>query len=257
MDYQADLHEWILPLVDALPGEPHINFDGILGDVCLADVYLNQQDYTLARKGKIDEMARKLADREHWPPVFHPSIAHHLDRDLLYHSIRTQFQEFQGHPNIISFTYMSGRTISAIPLFAFKLMIEKAESYFPFADNDFFDFAMSIPPELKLDGLMHRRVLDRAYPFLKNVPTTKEIDSKDYIFDEINYYGQKRKYLWKSLWKMLQGKPWIFNRKTALPRLLRDISIATFNHDGRFFLCNPANMVLAEWFERYFPDGVD
>ena len=151
---------------------------------------------------------------------------------------------------------MSGRTVSAISLFAFKLVSEKAESYFPFADNDFFDFAMSIPPELKLDGLMHKRVLDRGYPYLKHVPTTKEINSKDYYHDEINYYGQKRYFLWKSLWKMLRGKPWIFDRSSALPRLVRDLCVAALKRDGIFFLCNPANMVLAEWFERYFPNGV-
>ena len=51
---------------------------------------------------------------------------------------------------------------------------------------------MSIPPEHKLDGQMHRRVLDRAYPELRGVPTTKEINPRDYYSDEINYLGQKR-----------------------------------------------------------------
>ena len=257
VDYETDLHEWILPLVDALPGEPHINFDGIIGDTCLCSVYLNPRDYRLAREGRLDELAQQLVDREHWPPIFHPSIARRLDRRVLYESVSAQFQAFAGHPNLISFTYMTMRTTRAITPFAFKLVSEKAESFFPFADNDYFDFAMSIPPEHKLDGKMHRRVLDRAYPELRGIPTTKEINRRDYYSDEINYLGQKRQYLRQGLWKILRGRPWVFNRRTALPRLLRDLALASFNHDGRFFLCNPANVVLAQWFERYFPDGVD
>ena len=257
VDYEVDLHEWILPLVDGLPSEPHINFDGIIGDTCLSSVYLKPQQFQMAQKGQIDELVRGLVDREHWPPIFHPSIARHLDRGVLYDSIRAQFQAFAGHPNIISFTYMTMRTTRAISLFAFKLVSEKAESFFPFADNDFFDFAMSIPPELKLDGNLHRLVLDRAYPELRTVPTTKEINRADYKLDEINYLRQKRQYLRQGLGKMLQGKLWIFNRRTALPRLFRDIGKASLGQDDRFFLCNPANVVLAEWFDRYFPDGVE
>lgn len=170
MDYETDLHEWVLPLVDVLPSGPHINFDGILGDVCLSDVYLNHRDFRLARRGRLDDLARQLVEREHWPPIFHPSIARRLDRRVLYEIIRSQFQAFAGHPNMISFTYMTMRTTRAITLFAFKLVSEKAESFFPFADNDYFDFAMSIPPEHKLDGKMHRRVLDQAYPELRGVP---------------------------------------------------------------------------------------
>jgi len=104
---------------------------------------------------------------------------------------------------------------------------------------------------------MHRRVLDRAYPELRGIATTKEINRRDYFSDEINYLGQKCQYLRQGLWKMLRGRPWVFNRRRALPWLLRDLALASINHDGHFFLCNPANAVLAEWFDRYFPDGVD
>ncbi len=257
VDYEVDLHEWILPLVDALPCEAHVNFDGILGDVCLSDVYLNRRVYRLARAGRLDELAHEVVEQEHTPPIFHPSIARHLDRRVLYEAVRAQFQAFAGHPALISFTYLAMRTTRAISLFAFKLVSQKAESFYPYADNDYFDFAMSIPPEHKLDGQMHLRVLDRAYPELRGIPTTKEINHRDYFSDEINYYGQRRQYLWEGLWKMLRGRSWVFNRRAALPRLLRDLALASFNRDGRFFLCNPANVTLAQWFERYFPNGVD
>ena len=257
MDYETDLHQWILPLVDNLSGEPHINYDGIVGDVCLSSIFLNPRDYRLAREGRLDQLARQVLEGQHWLPIYHPSIARHLDRGLLYETVRARFQAFAGHPNLINFTYMSGRTTRAIPLFAFKLVSLKAESFYPFADNDYFEFAMSIPPEHKLDGRMHRRVLDRAYPELRDIPTTKEIDLRDYSCDEIGYHRQKRRYLREGLWKMLQGRPWIYDRRAAFPRLLRDLALSYFKRDQRFFLCNPANAVLAQWFERYFPDGVD
>jgi asparagine synthetase B (glutamine-hydrolysing) len=257
IDYEADLHEWVLPLVDALPGPSYVNFDGIVGDTCLSSVYLNAEDYALARKGKIDELTRKRVDRELLPPIFHPSISKHLDRRLLYETVRAQYQRFAGHPNILNFSVMSSRTRRGIALFAFKMVSEKAESFFPFADNDYFEFAMSIPPELKLDGQMHLRVLHRAYPELRRVPTTKEVDKSTYLFDEIDYLRQKRKYLLRGLVRMLRGRLWAFNRHTAIPRLLRDCAMASLGRDSRFFLCNPANVVLAEWFDRYFPDGVD
>jgi len=258
VDYEVDLHEWILPLVDTLPSEPHINFDGIVGDTCLSSAYLKPQEYQLARSGQLNELVRGLVEREHWPPIFHPSISRHLDRGVLYDSIKQQFQAFAGHPNLISFTYMTMRTTRAISLFAFKMVQEKAESYFPFADNDFFDFAMSIPPEYKLDGKFHRMVLNRAYPELSEIYTTKEVNAKKYYSSvEFNYLGQKRQYLQRGLGQMLQGKLWIFNRRTALPRLFRDLAKASIGKNDQFFLCNPANSVLAEWFDRYFPDGVD
>jgi asparagine synthetase B (glutamine-hydrolysing) len=257
VDYEVDLHEWILPLVDALPSEPHINFDGIVGDTCLSSVFLKPREYQLAREGQLDQLIRGLVEREHWPPIFHPSIARHLNREFLYDSIREQFEPFAGHPNLINFAYMSMRTTRAISLFAFKMVIQKAESFYPFADNDYFNFAMSIPPEFKLDGKLHRKVLDRAYPDLRGVPTTKEINRQDYKSDEINYLAQKRHYLRQGLGQMLQGKLSIYSRRAAMPRLLRDIAKASFGRDDRFFLCNPANAVLAEWFDRYFPDGFD
>ena len=37
----------------------------------------------------------------------------------------------------------------------------------------------------------------------------------------------------------------------------RDIGKASLERDDRFFLCNPVNAVLAEWFDCYFPDGVE
>ncbi len=61
------------------------------------------------------------------------------------------------------------------------------------------------------------RVLEKAYPELRGVPTTKELDQKKYVVDEINYYGQKRAFLWNGLREMLLGRPWVFNQRTALP----------------------------------------
>ncbi len=257
VDYETDLHQWILPLVDALPDEPHVNYDGIVGDTGLASVYLKMPDYRLAREGRLDELARGIVGRDHWLPIYHPSVARHLDRKVLYETVRARLAEFEGHPNLLTFNAMAHRTRRAIALFAFKLVAEKAESFYPFADNDYFDFAMSIPPELKLDGRMHRRVLDRAYPELRDIATTKEIDFDEYGGDEADYQRQKRRYLWSGLRDMLRGRPWIYDRRRALPRLLRDLAVVPFKRDHRSFLLNPVNAVLGEWFERYFPGGVD
>jgi hypothetical protein len=257
VDYETDLHQWILPLVDHLPDEPHINFDGIVGDVCLSDLFLNTDVYRLGREGRFDQLAHGVLGRAHWLPIYHPSIARHLDRGRLYETVRAEFEAFAGHPNIISFTVMTGRTTRAIPLFAFKLLSEKAESFYPFADNDYFDFAMSIPPEHKLDARMHRRVLDRAYPELRDIPTTKEVDAGEYAGDRSAYERQKRRYLWKGLRDMLRGRPWMYDRRAALPRLLCDLALASLRRPRRAFLTNPLNAVLGQWFERYFPDGVD
>lgn len=257
MDYEVDLHQAILPLVDALPAEPHVNFDGIVGDVCLASLFLNEHDYRLAREGRLDELTRQALEAGRSPPIFHPSIARHLDEGLLYDIILAQFQVFEGHPNLITFTYMSGRTTRTIPLFAFKLVAEKAETFYPYADNDFLEFAMSIPPEHKLDRRLHRRILDRAYPELRGVPTTKEIDPRNYVRDEINYHGQRCRFLRQGLWQMLRGRPWVYDRRRALPRLLLDVAVSSLGRVRQSFLCNYANMVLVQWFMRYFPDGVD
>ncbi|MDF1553852.1 MAG: hypothetical protein P1P84_12350 [Deferrisomatales bacterium] len=101
------------------------------------------------------------------------------------------------------------------------------------------------------------RVMDRAYPELIEVPTTKEIKRQDYFSDEVDYLWQKRRYLLQGLGEMFRGRKWAFHRTTAVPRLFRDLMKSCAGRDDRFFLCNPANVVLAEWFDRYFPDGVE
>lgn len=259
LEYETDLHQWGVHLLDALPDEPHINFDGIVGDVCLCSIYLKPHEHQLAREGRLDELTQRVVEQDLYPSILHESIMRHLDRGVLYEHVRAQFQKFAGHRNLLMFTSLSNRTRRAISLFAFKVLAEKVESYYPFADNDYFDFAMSIPPEYKLDRKMHMRVLDRAYPDLRDVPTSKEINKRDYLTDEmkVNYYKQKRQYLWQGLLQMIQGRPWIFNRRKALPRLVRDLVQVSFKCDRSFFLCNPAIAVLAQWFEEYFPDGVE
>lgn len=255
MDYEADLHQWILPLIDALPEEPWINFDGILGDVCQASVFLSEEYMRLSQDRNDIGLAEKAAGSEPNLKILHPSIRKHLGREVVIDKARQEFQHYAGHPYQVNYAFLRNRTRRAISLFAFKLVILKAESIFPFADNDFFEFTMSLPPSFKMDRKFHRRVLDVFYPELRDVPTTKEINLQEYKSDEFGYRRQKRHYIRWCIRERAIRDGWLFDKRTLLPKIVLDLVSSHLGRDRAYFFCNPSFAVFCDWITKYFPHG--
>jgi asparagine synthetase B (glutamine-hydrolysing) len=257
MDYEADLHQWILPVVESLPDEPWINFDGILGDVCQASVFLTQEYMRLSQDGDLWGLAEKATGPEPILSIFRPEIRNKLSREGVIEKTRREFQRYSEHPYQVNLTFLRNRTRRAVSLFASKLVILKSETVYPFADNDFYEFTMSIPPQYKMDRKFHRHVLDRYFPQMKEILTTKEISLHDYYKDEFGCRRQKKQYILWNLKNRLQQIPWLFHKKSLFTKASLDLAFAYSGLDRAYFFCNPAFAVFFDWVEQYFPEGAD
>lgn len=180
-------HKWMLPLVNSIKTELP-NFDGIAGDVLLRGPFL-----TLNNINELD--SKKLTDffntqivikgrRERCQLIykyFDSSIADKLRPDNI--SMFDEFNKLGDIDNKATIFYLKNRTKNAISISGRNLIYRKVYSYFPFFDNEFVEYALSIPPQMKLFGQLYFDILKKAFPEIMKIPTTNDNFLKSRLLD--------------------------------------------------------------------------
>lgn len=256
IDYEADLHQWMLPLVESLPTDVRFNFDGLAGDITLFLSFTDERRLAMARADDTQGLAEAVVGRVDRFPGLRGELRQRLQAADVVGNARREMDRFRGSPYLFTHFILANRTRRAISALSSKLISLRAESFCPFVDNDLVDFTLSIPPEMKVDHKFHRNVLDRAFPQLKDIPVTKEIAANAYPRQDGLYYRQRRHRFLDSVSGHYLRQNWLFRNRYALPRVLKDGWKVLARQDGPLFIANPAYTTFFEFLGRYFPDGL-
>lgn len=256
-DYESNLHQWIVPLIDSLPESVKINYDGIAGDVC-ADVVnracclYDPQTYRDALDDTPQALARKIIGSPRDFPVLSTVIRKNLAYESVVENVTQELSKYSSTENQLACFVLLNRTRRGIGPSPFNLILMKAESFFPYLDNDVFDFTMRIPVCIRLNHTLRQQATNLAYPRLKGVGRTIYHRGTQRIStnNSINYYRQRRQWLRSSLWKHYVMNNWMFNNTEAFPRAVYSFLAVWQPHYRPCFL-NPAILVFFEWLQEY------
>lgn len=258
LDYETQLHQWILPLVESLPLDCKINFDGIAGDIPFnavrrASTFTRKETFTTALACPTEELAKKLMESHHDFSVLARPIRNRLCGSAVVDAIVAELCKYQGSPNLLTCWYLMNRTRRAIVPSPLKLISLKAESFLPYYDNDLFNFVMSLPPLMRIENNLRMDMVQLRYPELHEIyknPPPAVVHP-----DDIHYGRQRRQFFWRNVRKHFLGHNWIFNNSKTVPRLLRDMGMMIVREDHVSYIFNLSFLIFFEWCGEYFPHG--
>lgn len=188
---------WMMPLINIIDSR-YKNFDGIAGDVFLKAGYLSKPAFSYSmdmtnRKmiKRIDNKRlsyildyylkeRSLIKTEKIIQYFNLDVQKKISPDLkrLYEAAK----DIKRQENGIKIFQAERRTKNLICMQPSNLIIRKTYSRMPFLDNEFVEFAFSIPPEMKIKKDIYREILKKSFPETMNIPTTNDSKGvKSYI----------------------------------------------------------------------------
>ncbi len=80
------------------------------------------------------------------------------------------------HQEAATLFFLRNRSRRAIAPLSRLVFGRKEDVHLPFCDPGFLRLALSLPVEIRRDGSVYRRLLDRAHPGLSRIPSTNEKD---------------------------------------------------------------------------------
>jgi asparagine synthetase B (glutamine-hydrolysing) len=258
--YETCLHQWILPLVDSIPENININYDGIGGDI-ITKGYISASGFTekdFEKEPELEQFSIKILNNKVNKNNFlNKKILKRMGEFSVVDSIKNELSNYKKTENMITCFYLMNRTRRSIALSPFKVIAYKGiESFCPYMDNDFFDFAMSIPVKLKLKNNLRKDIMKKICPALESVSTTNYKIKKrnQYYPNDINYYTQKREHLRHNIYEHYIKNNWIFSNTKTFPRVLKEISLSLKKNDWPTTVFTTSCLVFYEWLEKYFHD---
>ena len=239
LDYETNLHQWMLPLVECIESGMGINYDGIGGDVLINGVlrtsgFLSSEGLKLYKSMDTDLLSKQLLGGERVYPFLAIEIRKKLSYDRAVEAVRVELKKYENTANQLTCFYLLNRTRRAIALSPLRLISKKIESFLPYMDNDFVEFALSIPLLIKVSHPLRSLTLDRAYPELSNIENTtyvKVSERRGKSADDIRYHQQRRAFLFGCVKKHFLDNNWIFSNRKALPRVFMDIGKRMIDKD--------------------------
>lgn len=139
---------------------------------------------------------------------------------------------------------------------AHKLIQRRAESLFPYLDNDLFDFLMRYPPKKKAQGRSREDSLAASFPQCADLPRTgtkPKADKRDK--EVIEHMAMIRRFQRSNVWKHAVKNSWLFHKPAMLPRIAKDITKMLLHQDAVLVAFTTINLVFYEWMEKYFWHG--
>jgi asparagine synthase (glutamine-hydrolysing) len=199
IDYQSHEHAWIIPLLNCIPSDIKINFDGVgFDNMCDSWIFhdSNRLGRDLLEQRRYDDFVKtwyyssKCWNYLKWPiakdqcdfPFFLLSLRKHFSSERFIEKIKEQLLKFENCANQYIFFHLSSRTRRSVGLCVNQLMANRLESFCPYLDNDLFDFCMCLPVQARMNRQLRKKILHRAHPLLftldSNDLTQRPIDSE-------------------------------------------------------------------------------
>ncbi len=206
---------------------------GLEGDVLLGEYFLND---SLMQAKSEEDIVQVLYNGI---TVFPEDIRSNLLKPEYYakvkemplNSLRDELRHTQGrHPGNIA-THFAIRSIAwRTDLMGCVIGRNKVEEAYPFFDNDFIDWMLRIPPNLRLNYRIYRQFLQKLSPELARVTrqlTGVPADSPLFLVKLGIYYQQGKINLKRLLYRLSAGK--IYIRNTFGYQSLNDLFLVNPN----------------------------
>ncbi len=269
MDYEANMHQWIQGLVDGLEDDEKLNYDGILGDwiwefgqrwgtfMLGCDEHHNVSDAAELIGSSLEEKARRLVGKPRVLPFLGERFGKNIRREAAIAAVTRELVKYEATDNQILIFFLMNRARRGVAISAHKLIQQRAESLFPYADNDLFDFAMSYSPLKKAKNRVREDVLAWSSPVCANLPRTRYVKPKPNRRDKevIAHVAMRRRCFHRNLWQHPVKNSWLFNKPALIPRLAKDTFKAWWYFNAVPVAFTATNLVFYEWMEKYFKHG--
>ncbi len=170
LSFRAPEHEWIYPLIDALPADGGTNFDGLSGDTLFTTPFYFNRPEIAELYADSSRMARNIC-HEGWSPYLAEEFFRMLSAPL-HERVRAALDRLPENLNRLSFNghlTLSRRVVSLLP----NVMIAaKAESFFPYLDDRIVSHALLRDPMWKFQSETRKKILDKEFPEFASLPSS-------------------------------------------------------------------------------------
>ena len=169
-------HLWMMPVVEKLAGTK-VNFDGLSGGITLRGGLITREG--LASIGNNEKLANALDKqlRHHlgYPTkliidFFKSPIHEKLIPEI--GMLTSHFESTGNNENAITIFTMENRIKNSMALSPNNLLGNKAFCIFPFLDKDVLEFSFTIPPSMKINNKIYRKILTKMFPEIMKIPAT-------------------------------------------------------------------------------------
>lgn len=193
---------WIMPLIETI-GEHGINLDGIAGDVLLGGLFVGRRNLKNVRDdcnlaSTLDQELRsfvhgRLGCYYYLIESFRPPDAYDFFNNSLQtklkpsiSSISEEIKTIRKNDNRVTVFFLKNRTKNLISLGPNNLISTRMQNYFPFLDANLVEFALSIPPKMKVPHKkLYFRILRKAFPEVMEIKSTNDRPARAKILGEI------------------------------------------------------------------------
>lgn len=245
LDYQCWEHAWLLPLLERVPLDTKLNFDG-LGLDFMCDSRMYDEPYANYRKlleeKRYEEFIRNWyysskgyhlikwpIDNDNLEFLFlSKNIRNNFSTENFVEKIKCQLKKVENTHAPYIYFHLLTRARRCVGSSIFGLIVNRLESFCPYLDNDFFDYAMSLPLSAKSNRMLRTKILSKAYPELFSRDSCLlPVNAGNYLEAHNNYYSQKIGSLSRQAPGLLIGlRLDIFNAAYLAPRIAKDIVLA-------------------------------
>jgi asparagine synthase (glutamine-hydrolysing) len=119
-------------------------------------------------RGRIEdkngETARRIAE------FFRDPIRNRIKPDS--HSLVEELTHIGQHENIVTIFYLTNRSKNCVSLLSNNLIASKARPLLPFLDVESAEFALTIPPLIKVRRQIYYKIITQLFPELAKIPST-------------------------------------------------------------------------------------
>jgi asparagine synthase (glutamine-hydrolysing) len=170
---------WTMPLLEEIDTY-RINFDGLMGDILLRDGWLSIPEIAEPKR-PLKQYAKNLHNQMIKESEIDPEIiSEFFDENIkqqIYPNSNEVEKELSTIPEIpyrIKIFHLKNISRNMHTLISSDVLSRKTDTIFPFCDNEFAEFAFSIPPKMKVNKNIYFKILSRAFPEVMKVPTTND-----------------------------------------------------------------------------------
>jgi asparagine synthetase B (glutamine-hydrolysing) len=206
VEHESMLHLPMARLAGSLPDAGGAVVNGLGGDTFVKGLVLNEKVVGAPDwRSSVEALLERFAPV---PPVAFQPEAWEALRATAVGTFMDEAERFAGHPAAATLTYYWTRTRRGISQAAMKLFGGRYEVVAPFVSDQVVRAALLAPQRAKLDGALHRRVLQHAHAEVAALPSADEGHQARPAFQRRSERSPESRLAYRSLLLRNPLRPW-------------------------------------------------
>jgi len=225
---QALDHGWLWPVVETIADPDVVSYDGLAGDVLSAGLFQDNENSTLYRSGRFEDLARKLVPRNNLTLMsseWKPAITAADPRPSLIRELRRY--EHTHNPMVLFYLYNRSRRAVSVMVQAF-FGLRMRTVFTPYLDRDVFDFLTSLPESMFVDKMFHTEAITKAFPEMDAIGYARKTPILHSLYWQFARQGLK--------FVIGAGSTPLLDRKPAMLRLVRALTDPRHAKEARWVM---------------------